>query len=220
MHRLAPAKNEISYLTVARGLQPRPAMETTARNDVPHLAIPLVLWGAAALALVASGALALLPRPVIPATLGLSVIAFFGAARRPGFARSVLEGLDLRAAVGLHVIRAPIGAAFLVMGARGLLPASFALPAGVGDVAAGLGALAALTALPATTRARRLLVLFWNAGALADILMVIVLAQRLILFGDATPFLAFPFPMLPLFVVPLVLITHGIVFWRLGRREA
>lgn len=179
----------------------------------------LLLWAALAAALAASGALAVLPRPIIPLVLLGSVAAFWFAARRPGLARSIVDNLDLRLAIGLHVVRAPIGAAFLVLQARGTLPAEFAVPAGVGDLFAGLLAVVALVALPATTRARRLIVGGWNLLALADILMVIVIAQRIILFGE-TPhaFLTFPFPMLPLFLVPLILITHGIVFARLRRR--
>jgi hypothetical protein len=62
----------------------------------------------------------------------------------------------------------------------------------------------------------------WNLFAFADIVMVVVNAQRLIVFGDdaaVRPFLAFPFPLLPLFVVPIVFITHGIVHFRYTRRR-
>lgn len=58
-----------------------------------------------------------------------------------------------------------------------------------------------------------------GAVALADILLAFVSAQRLILFVGDRQFLAafdmFPFPLVPLFVVPLILATHALVFARL-----
>lgn len=180
----------------------------------------LCVWFAAALAVAASGALAHAPRPVVPLLLLAPVIAFALAARRrgDGLARRVLERLPLAAAIAVHVPRALVGAAFLVAAAHGRLPRAFALPAGYGDILAGLGALGALALLP--TRPR--LVRAWNLLALVDIVLVVASAQRFIVFGGADaarPFFAFPFPMLPTFLVPLVLISHGIVAWRLRRRS-
>lgn len=177
----------------------------------------IVAWGLGALALTLSGAVARAPRAVIPLLLIGPVVAFFWAARRPGAARRLAAGLDLRLAVGLHVLRIGFGVGFLVAAARGIMPASLAVPAGWGDLVVGLLALGALAALPRSPG----LVIGWNLVALADILAVVIGAQRIIVFGDPGPaFFSFPFPLLPLFVVPIVLITHGIVHARLTGRYA
>ena len=183
---------------------------------------PIAAWALAALAVAASGVLAHAPRAVVPLLLFGPVIAFALAARRPGLARDTYERLPIAVAIGFHVLRAPIGAVFLVACARGDLPSSFAVPAGVGDVLAGLGAVVALVALAREWPRARTVVTAWNLFAFADIVMVVANAQRLIVFGDdaaVRPFLAFPFPLLPLFVVPVVFITHGIVHFRYTRRR-
>jgi hypothetical protein len=195
-----------------------PEIESMEASRAPRwrrLVVVLVTWGAAALAVAASGVLERAPRPVIPLLLLAPVVGFFVAARRPGLAQKVRDRVPLEVAIGLHVVRALAGATFLWAQAHGRLPAAFAIPAGVGDILAGvgaLGAIAVLTTRPAIVRA-------WNLLALADIVLVVVNAQRFIVFAGAAaaaPFLAFPFPVLPLFVVPLVLVSHGIIRRRLG----
>ena len=171
----------------------------------------LAAWAGAALLLTLTGAIAHTPRPAMLAIILGPVLAFFLASRRPGLARDVLHNLDLRLAISLHLLRAPIGVGFLVAARDGTLPAELALPAGWGDLLVGLLGVGALLAYPRW----RKLVWGWNLLALADIVMVIGLAQRVVIFGEPGPgFFRFPFPMLPLFVVPLVLITHGIVWKR------
>ena len=54
--------------------------------------------------------------------------------------RSWFKGLDQRPIVGLQIFRV-IGACFIIEMFRGNIPASFALPAGIGDVIVGLFAL-------------------------------------------------------------------------------
>ena len=68
----------------------------------------------------------------------------------------------------------------------------------------------------ARTALRRRVVFTWNLVGLLDMLMVFVTAQRLILFGDDPDALVqlakFPLLMVPTFIVPIVLITHLVVF--------
>lgn len=109
---------------------------------------------------------------------------------------------------------------FLKLGASGELPEAFVRIAGPGDVVAGTLAVgAAIAASDLGSRRRRALVLAWNVIALADILAVVVTAQRLILFVQDPRKLGmmgrFPFATLPLFVVPMVLLTHLAVIARL-----
>jgi hypothetical protein len=187
-------------------------LSTPATFSWSRVALVLAAWGTSALAVALSGVMAGAPAPVIPAVLAGSVTAFFLAARRPGAARTIAARLDLRVAIALHVLRAPIGVGFLLAAAAGTLPRGWALVAGWGDVAVGLLALAALAAWPRHPR----LVAAWNLLALIDIVVVVAGAQRILFFGEPVPaFAAFPFPLLPFFVVPLVFITHGIIWTRL-----
>lgn len=204
---------------------PRPLSRSThdpgRRTGRIALAV-LALWALTAVALSLSGVMRGAPPQVIPATI-LGCFATFALfyLRVPSFRQWVL-GLDLRPLILYHMIRIPFGVAFLIMHARDALPAAFAVPAGYGDIAAGAGAILAAFCVPAATRGRRRLVLLWNILALGDILMVFVLAQRVLIFGDfhtMSSMLEFPFSTIPLFVVPMILITHVAIFARLRQRD-
>ena len=183
----------------------------------------LALWLAAALALSLSGVMRGLPPPAIPGMILSAFIAFLVAYFRIPSLRAWVLQVDMRPLVLYHLVRVPFGIAFLVMAARGTLPGEFAGPAGYGDIAAGLGAIVAFLCVPATTRRRRGVVALWNALALADIMMVFALAQRIIIFGDMSrmqAMLDFPFSTIPVFVVPMILITHFAIFAQLRRGGA
>lgn len=182
----------------------------------------LALWSAAALALAASGLVAALPRPMIPLLIWSPVAIFAALYRRGGALRAFVDGVDLRLPVLFHAVRVIFGALFLVDAARGALPALFAQLAGPGDIVAGSLALPAAWLAGRSSRRSRAALLAWNVFGLVDILAVFFTAQRL-LFVERDPlmlsaFQRMPYPTLPLLVVPLVLITHGVVFLRLRAR--
>lgn len=179
--------------------------------------IVLVLWFSGLLGLGVAG---LLERPAPPfVPLGLAIataLLVLARSRRPEL-RAWLDALDVRVLVAFHILRAPIGLWFLVMYAEGRLPGELALRAGWGDIATGLLALAVLP-LQLVRRRDRALLWAWNAFGLADIAMVVLTAQGILLFGDAAQLagaLGMPFLLLPWFVVPLVIATHLLVFARL-----
>jgi hypothetical protein len=178
-------------------------------------------WFAVALALASAGLpdLALSGRPwIIPLalwsiTLGVGVLAWKWAPLR-AWAKTV----DLRWPILFHVVRIGFGAAFLWLYARGELAERFALRAGPGDIAAGALALVAAIAAARNTPARRRIVLAWNALALADMIVTIVSAQSVLFSPDVASMAAFtrlPYSLLPFFVVPMVLLTHALIFFRL-----
>jgi hypothetical protein len=194
------------------------------RRPIPLVRAALV-WLVLALALAASGVLGVPPRPLIPILIVGPVLAYLVLRRRPRVA-GALDGLPLWGLVAYHLVRLPYGIGFLLAYARGELPAAFAVTAGWGDIVAGSLALpaawAALSHSPAG--GRRALLWVWSALALADMLLVIATAQRLLLV-DADPLMqqAFarpPYAILPLFVVPMVLITQLEVIRRLRRPAA
>lgn len=171
-------------------------------------------WLVVALVLGATGALARLPvpPPIIAVALTFLLLVLMRLSRgAQGAARQV----EARSLVAFHGIRLPIGAYFLVVEGRHVLPAAFATPAGWGDVVVGLAAIAvAAWCCPLTTPGRRMGLMVWNVAGLVDILGV--LANGIRIFASdpafATPFMTLPLSLLPTFVVPLVIVSHVILF--------
>ncbi|MFP2905302.1 hypothetical protein ACLESD_09650 [Pyxidicoccus sp. 3LFB2] len=198
---------------------PAPASPSPLLSMRRSLFIGLGVWACGALLVSASGVMESPPPFVIPLVLGGSVLAFSLACARSRAFRAAVLSVDPRPAVLFHLVRVVAGAGFLVLHARGQLPGAFALQAGWGDILVGLTAPLAALALPADTRLKRGAVLAWSVVGLLDILWVVGNAQRMTLFeGDPQVFAMltrFPFSLLPLFIVPLVFITHGLVLARL-----
>lgn len=182
----------------------------------------LGLWAAAAVLLGASGLVTALPRPMIPLLIWSPVALFVALYRRGGALRTFVDGVDLRPLVLFHALRVVFGALFLYDAARGALSVTFAQLAGPGDIVAGCLALPAAWLVGRGSLGARRALFAWNLFGLVDILLVFFTAQRL-LFIERDPrmlsaFQRMPYPTLPLLVVPLVLITHGVVFLRLRER--
>lgn len=179
----------------------------------PSLTPLLVVWFFVALALAALRVIAGRP-PLVGIALFLQIVGALVAYRRSEAFRAAVDALPTRALILLHVVRAPIGAAFVVMFSRGLLHSSFGLRGGVGDLVAGLAALAVSFAWE-----RKRLVLAWNVYAFLDIVATVATAQKLALVDhDPITLSSFgfaPFGMLPFFVVPLVVLSHLAIFARL-----
>jgi hypothetical protein len=187
-------------------------------SDALSPAVWLAPWAALAAFLSLAGVFTLERRLLVPLSLVTAVSTLLVCHRTLPRFRTWTSGLDLRAILGLHALRAPIGVGFLVLEAQGKLTGAFAQVAGFGDIAVGLLALALLATFGKSDRLRpgRALLL-WNAFGLIDILVVVAQAQRLLLFVDPEGIMAlaaFPGSMLPTFVVPLVITTHLLVFRR------
>ncbi len=182
------------------------------------------IWFAAAIAVSASGILYDPPRPLLPALIWAPVLAFLVSYARFHKLRKLVLALDLRWPISFHLVRVPIGAMFLYMEATGSLPSEFAIKAGIGDIVVGIAAIFAIVCVPALSTLRLRTVLVWNTLGLADILMVFVVAQRLLFLSgnpDALVELTrFPILIVPTFVVPMILITHFVVFAQLWSSRA
>ncbi|MDB6113016.1 MAG: hypothetical protein JWR69_4766 [Pedosphaera sp.] len=128
-----------------------------------------------------------------------------------------LMALSLRALILFHAVRF-IGLYFLVLYRRGELPFAFAVPGGYGDIAVAITALLVAGCLLNNPASRRI-ILTWNLLGLIDILLVVVTAARL---GLAKPdsmlaLTRLPLSLLPTFIVPLIITSHLIIFYRLRR---
>jgi hypothetical protein len=136
----------------------------------------------------------------------------------PSF-RAWLAAVDLRSVIAIHLTRF-IGAYFLVLYARGLLPFDFAVLGGWGDIAIATTALLWLV-LVAEPTAHRPLLLLWNLCGLIDIVLVVATAARMATADPASmgPMRTLPLSLLPTFLVPLIIASHVLIFWRLGARS-
>ncbi|NKB68394.1 MAG: hypothetical protein GKR89_15130 [Candidatus Latescibacteria bacterium] len=158
-------------------------------DALPPLAVPLVLW-------------------TLVATL-LLLLNFWPLLRQWA------DGLDVRALVGLHVLRF-VGFYFLYLHAQGRLPYAFAVPGGWGDIAV------ASLALPLLFFPGRRALWVWNIFGLVDILFVVATAGRLVLADPNSmhELTVLPLSLLPTFLVPLIIVSHLVLFWRLRRRSS
>ena len=139
--------------------------------------------------------------------------------------------VDLRWLIALHLARF-VGIYFLIFGSRGDLPEGFAKPAGIGDIAIAVGAVALLFTLgrdavrqmpdpdPAAAGRRpyhRRLLGVWNMLGLIDIVFVAFAVLRFGLkdWPSMAPLRQLPLSLLPTFIVPLIIVSHILIFVRL-----
>jgi hypothetical protein len=187
---------------------------TASSSGRPYLLVGAVWFAVALLAGLTGRTEGLVP-PVPQAVLVLltgTVVAAF--ATRPGF-RSWIASLDIRLFPSFHLSRF-VGIYFLVLHTRGELPYAFAVPGGWGDILVAASALLLLL-LPGGPAARPGLLFAWNLFGLLDILFVVGTATRLAL-GDPASMAAlmrFPLSLVPTFLVPLIIASHLMLFWRL-----
>ena len=111
-----------------------------------------------------------------------------------------------------------VGIYFLVPGSRGALPAGFAQPAGAGDIVI---AVFALLMLLVSALHRRRILLLWNIAGLIDIGFVVVAALRFGLrdWAGMAPLRQLPLSLLPTFLVPIVIVSHFLIFAWVRRAE-
>jgi hypothetical protein len=162
----------------------------------------------------ATGALRRLPVPPPAIAIGLTILILLVIRVSRG-AREGAWALGPRALVAIHLTRIAAGAYFLILHSRGVLPGEFAIPAGWGDIAVGVAAIGVLAlCLPVRTRAQRVGLIVWNTAGLIDILAVLGNGARIFVSnpGIGVLFTALPLALLPTFVVPLVIVSHVLLF--------
>ncbi|MGH3766671.1 MAG: hypothetical protein ACRDS0_24410 [Pseudonocardiaceae bacterium] len=161
--------------------------------------------------------------PPIPIGLALLVpllLAGLAYARSARF-RNLLLGIDLRWLIGVQLWRV-VGEVFLLGYARDELPASFAVPAGIGDVLVGLAAPFVAVLATSGTRAARQIVVGWCVVGIADLVVAVTMGvlnapgRFGLLAGEVTtaPLLVLPLSLIPTFFVPLSILLHIIVLRR------
>ncbi len=186
-----------------------------------YLAVTLVLslWLALVLSLGGAGAFVGPPgKPPLPIALGVAapLVLFFAWLRLSQAFRKLLMSLDLRLVAGMQAWRWA-GMGFLSLYAYHVLPAVFALPAGLGDMAIGITApwmILALTRRPAFAASKRFI--RWNLLGILDLLIAVSIGtvSALLATGapgeiSTAPMATLPLLLIPAFLVPLFLMLHA-----------
>jgi hypothetical protein len=152
-------------------------------------------------------------RPPLP--LGLAVLTpivlfLFWFARSEQF-REFALALDPRILTVVQAWRI-VGFVFLVLYTYGILPGTFALPAGWGDIA--IGVTAPFVAMNFANPDHRKSFILWQVLGISDLVAAVVLGTTAGLLnphGIATsPMNVLPLSLIPTFAVPLLLILHVI----------
>jgi hypothetical protein len=144
---------------------------------------------------------------------------------RSGSFRQYILSLNPRTLTIVHSWRL-VGFVFLVLSTYRILPAFFALEAGLGDIA--IGATAVPAAMWLTRANRKAGFIAWQLLGVTDLVLAISLAA-VSRFVDpqgisAAPMSVLPLSLIPTFAVPLLLILHGICIaqarqWRSEARD-
>ncbi|MEL7091768.1 MAG: hypothetical protein AAFN94_08545 [Pseudomonadota bacterium] len=177
----------------------------------------VTLWIAGALALAYSGVL--VPRadtfPILGALIVGGTIAANVALLRSATAKSVLNAIPAHWLASIQVYRM-IGIVFLLLMADGLLPRYFAFTTGWGDIIVGIAAPMVGYLLWRDVQRYAWVGLGWCAVGIADLILVLIKAVRsapgplqAAIYNPPTEIVGyFPFPMIPLVIVPMSLILH------------
>ena len=189
-------------------------MSAPANRLAPAL---LLTWGLAATAFVGMGMLPRMPFPP-PVFVGLGILlSLVLLIFVPGFA-AWMKTVDIRWILAFHLVRF-VGIYFLILASQGRLDTYFARTAGIGDIITATGAVALLL-IPAARDGVALKV--WNAFGFADILFVIFNAARVVRSRPEgfAEFFHLPLGLLPTFIVPVIVVSHVVVLFRLRRPAA
>ena len=229
---LRPVVMAIALGLIWLGATRMPASAKSRYTTAGVLAVVLIGWEAVAQYLGASNTYLATTEnpPAVPTILfGLVIplaVAAIGLWQSESIARLV-SAIPLHWLVAAQVYRIG-GGIFLVLWADGWLPWQFALAAGIGDVTTGLAAIIVSMMLGQGAAAARRATLAWCIFGIADLVVAITMGAmtspgRAHLLAFEAPNLlmtAYPLVMVPTFAVPLVLMLHGLILWRLRRETA
>ena len=144
------------------------------------------------------------------AILAVTAALVLALATVPGLRRWAFR-VDMRRLMAFHFVRF-VGIYFLYLYSRGELPYDFAVIGGIGDII-----VAALAIVIIFCNSSKTLLLTWNLLGLADIVGVAVTAARseMAVPGSMHQLDKFPLILLPTVIVPLIVVTHGLMLVRM-----
>jgi hypothetical protein len=199
---------------------PRPSESQPTGLSGIRLSVTLVLslWFLLVFSLGAAGAFVGRPgTPPVAIALGVGVplLLFFAWLRSSQSFRDFLLSLDLRLIAGMQAWRWA-GLGFISLYAHNVLPAMFALPAGLGDMAIGFAApwiILALVRRPGFAASAAFI--RWNVLGILDLVVAIGLGTLSATLStgapgevSTAPMATLPLLLIPAFLVPLFLMLH------------
>lgn len=198
--------------------QPAAAPPDGRLNIRVAIAIALTVWFLGVVSLGAAGAF--VGRPgTPPLSIAIAVAApltvFFACLRFSQSFRRFVHTLDLRLIAGMQAWRWA-GLGFLSLYAHGILPAVFAFPAGLGDMAIGVAApwmVLSLVRQPAFAASNTFV--RWNILGISDLVIALGIATASAFFTTGSPgeistapMATLPLLLIPAFLVPIFLMLH------------
>jgi hypothetical protein len=189
------------------------------------LSVALIVWAVVAQYLGSKNAYFAATETAVPTVL-FGLLIPLGAAAvglwRSGSVASLVSAIPLPWLVAAQIYRVG-GGIFLMLWADGRLPWQFALPAGIGDVTTGVVAVVVAILLAQKAPDARRAAYTWSFFGIADLVVAITMGALTspgwphLLAFDAPNLLitSYPLVMVPTFAVPLALMLHGLVLWRL-----
>jgi hypothetical protein len=188
------------------------------QGTIRSISILLTVWLLLVISLGLAGAFVGLPgKPPLAIAIGVAapLMLFFGWLRLSSSFREFMLSLDLRLIVGMQAWRWA-GLGFLSLYAHKVLPAVFAFPAGLGDMAIGVTApwiILALVRQPGFAAGGAFI--RWNILGIMDLLVAISIGAAGAFFTtgapgeiSTAPMATLPLLLIPAFLVPLFLMLH------------
>ena len=200
---------------------PQPAeSQPHGRGDIRlAVAIVLMIWLLLVVSFGAAGAFVGPPgTPPLPMAIGVAapLVLFFASLRLSRSFRQFVLSLDLRLIAGMQAWRWA-GLGLLSLYAHNVLPAVFALPAGLGDMAIGVTApwiILALVRQPGFAASGAFI--RWNVLGILDLLIAVSIGAVSALFAtgaageiSSAPMATLPLLLIPAFLVPLFFMLHA-----------
>ncbi len=205
---------------------PKPAESHSGGRGSIRLAIAIALtvWLLLVVSFGAAGAFVGPPgTPPLPIAIGVAapLVLFFGWLRLSHSFREFVLSLDLRFIAGMQAWRWA-GLGFLELYALKVLPAAFALPAGLGDMAIGVTApwiILGLVRQPGFAASGAFI--GWNVLGILDLLIAISIGTVSAFFAtgapgeiSTAPMASLPLLLIPAFLVPFFLMLHAAALMR------
>ena len=207
---------------MATTVLPRRAESRPSELDGIRLSVALALtvWFLLVVSLGAAGAFVGPPKTppfAIAIGIGAPLLLFFAWLRLSQSFRAFALSLDLRLVAGIQAWRWA-GLGFLSLYAHKVLPAMFALPAGLGDMAIGFAAPWMVLALVRQADfAASAAFIRWNVLGILDLIVAITLGtlNATLATGapgeiSTAPMATLPLLVIPAFLVPLFLMLHTV----------
>ena len=151
-----------------------------------------------------------LPMPGLSAAITLALVALLAVSRE---LRTRALSIGIRPLVSVHLVRF-FGFYFLWLSRQGLLARDFAVLAGWGPIIIATGALVILLLRRGGDQRGRTAVIAWNVVGAVDVLLLTAVMTRL---AQPDPlaqggFTSFPLSLVPTFIIPLVVVSHLLIF--------